>query len=102
MLDILRSIVTEVNAARNLDQALALIVERVKTALLVDVCSIYLVDQDSGELVLMASDGLLPESVGYVRLKFDEGLVGLVARRDTAEAPPRLNLPLDPFRQRHR
>ncbi|MFO7592705.1 MAG: phosphoenolpyruvate--protein phosphotransferase [Pseudomonadota bacterium] len=81
MLDILRSIVTEVNAARNLDQALSLIVERVKTALLVDVCSIYLVDHKSGELVLMASDGLLPESVGYVRLDFDEGLVGLVAQR---------------------
>ena len=81
MLDILRSIIQEVNAARNLDQALAIIVERVKAALLVDVCSVYLVDHDSGELVLMASDGLLPESVGFVRLNFDEGLVGLVAQR---------------------
>jgi len=97
MLDILRSIVTEVNAARNLDQALALIVERVKTALLVDVCSIYLVDHDSGELVLMASDGLLPESVGYVRLNFDEGLVGLVAQR----AEP-LNLDNAPDHPRYR
>jgi len=81
MLDTLRSIVTGVNAARNLDQALAFIVERVKSALMVDVCSVYLADHESGELVLMASDGLLPESVGYVRLKFDEGLVGLVAQR---------------------
>ncbi len=97
MLDILRSIVTEVNAARNLDQALSLIVERMKTALLVDVCSIYLVDQDTGELVLMASDGLLPESVGYVRLGFDEGLVGLVAQR----AEP-LNLDNAPDHPRYR
>jgi len=81
MLDILRSIIQEVNAARNLDQALTIIVERVKAALLVDVCSVYLADHDSGELVLMASDGLLPESIGYVRLGFDEGLVGLVAQR---------------------
>ncbi|HEY9148308.1 MAG TPA: phosphoenolpyruvate-utilizing N-terminal domain-containing protein, partial [Gammaproteobacteria bacterium] len=97
MLDILRSIVTEVNAARTLDQALSLIVERVKTALMVDVCSIYLVDHDSGELVLMASDGLLPESVGYVRLGFDEGLVGLVAQR----AEP-LNLDNAPDHPRYR
>ncbi len=81
MLDILRSIIQEVNAARNLDQALTIIVERVKSALLVDVCSVYLVDHESGELLLMASDGLLPESIGYVRLGFDEGLVGLVAQR---------------------
>ncbi|MCW9089113.1 MAG: phosphoenolpyruvate--protein phosphotransferase [Gammaproteobacteria bacterium] len=97
MLDILRSIVTEVNAARSLDQALVLIVERMKTALMVDVCSIYLVDHDSGELVLMASDGLLPESVGYVRLGFDEGLVGLVAQR----AEP-LNLDNAPDHPRYR
>ena len=81
MLDILRSITQEVNTARDLDQALTIIVERVKAALAVDVCSVYLVDHDTGELVLMASDGLLPESVGYVRLSFEEGLVGLVAQR---------------------
>lgn len=81
MLDILRSITQEVNAARDLEQALAIIVERVKSGLEVDVCSVYLVDHDSGELVLMASDGLLPESIGYVRLSFEEGLVGLVAQR---------------------
>ncbi len=81
MLDILRSITQEVSTARNLEQALTIIVERVKAALTVDVCSVYLVDHDSGELVLMASDGLLPESVGYVRLSLEEGLVGLVAQR---------------------
>ncbi len=97
MLDILRSIIQEVNAARNLDQALTIIVERVKSALLVDVCSVYLVDHESGELVLMASDGLLPESVGFVRLKFDEGLVGLVAQR----AEP-LNLDNAPDHPRYR
>lgn len=81
MLDILRSIVTGVNAARNLEQALAFIVERVKSALEVDVCSVYLTDKESDELVLMATDGLLQASVGFVRLKFEEGLVGLVAQR---------------------
>lgn len=81
MLDILRSVITGVNASRNLEQALTFIVERVKSALEVDVCSVYLTDVDSDELVLMATDGLLQESVGFVRLKLDEGLVGLVAQR---------------------
>ena len=95
MLDLLRSIVQEVNAARDVDQALSIIVARVKSALEVDVCSVYLVDQDSEQLVLMASDGLKPESVGEVRLSFEEGLVGLVAQRaeplnlDEALAHPR-------------
>jgi phosphotransferase system, enzyme I, PtsP len=81
MLDILRSVITGVNASRNLEQALTFIVERVKPAMGVDVCSVYLTDVESGELVLMATDGLLQESVGFVRLQLDEGLVGLVAQR---------------------
>jgi len=81
MLEPLRRIVQEVSAARNLDQALDVIVRRVKQAMGVDVCSVYLTDQQSGQLVLMASDGLHPESVGKVRLATSEGLVGLVAER---------------------
>ncbi|MCK9530024.1 MAG: phosphoenolpyruvate--protein phosphotransferase [Gammaproteobacteria bacterium] len=81
MLNPLRSIVQEVSAARGLDQALEIIVARVKEALGVDVCSVYLTDQQSGQLVLMATDGLHPESVGTVRLDITEGLVGLVAER---------------------
>ncbi len=81
MFSLLRTIVQEVNAARNLDQALEIIVRRVKEAIGVDVCSIYLGDNGARELLLMASDGLNPESVGTVRLSWKEGLVGLVAER---------------------
>ncbi len=81
MLNPLRSIIQEVSAARGLDQALEIIVARVKEAMGVDVCSVYLTDQHSGQLVLMATDGLHPESVGLVRLDIREGLVGLVAER---------------------
>ena len=81
MLDILRRVVQEVNSTENLEQALLVIVEEVKKALQVDVCSVYLVSPDQTELVLMATDGLYPESLYKVRLKFSEGLVGLVAQR---------------------
>jgi phosphotransferase system enzyme I (PtsP) len=81
MLEVLRSIVQEVSAARDLDQALAVTVQRVKAALEVDVCSVYMMDRESDELVLMASEGLKAEAIGRVRLRFEEGLVGLVAQR---------------------
>ncbi|MEN8169526.1 MAG: phosphoenolpyruvate--protein phosphotransferase [Pseudomonadota bacterium] len=81
MLDTLRSIVQAVNDARNLEQALSIIVSRVKGEQAVDVCSIYLSNQETGDLVLMASDGLQPDSIGAVRLANNQGLVGLVAER---------------------
>ncbi len=81
MLDSLRRIVHEVNAAHNLDEALTLIVERVKAAMHADVCSVYLTDPETGEHVLMETDGLRPSAVGRVRLQPNQGLVGLVAHR---------------------
>src|SRR5512147_1996619 len=81
MLDALRRIVQEVNAAHNLDDALSLIVERVKSALHADVCSVYMTDHSRGEHVLMATDGLPPQVVGQVRLKLGQGLTGLAASR---------------------
>jgi phosphotransferase system enzyme I (PtsP) len=81
MLDSLRHIVQEVNSAHDLNEALALIVERVKQTMHADVCSVYLADYGRHELVLMATDGLRPGAVGRVRLKFGQGLTGLVASR---------------------
>ncbi|AMV40412.1 putative PEP-binding protein [Planctomyces sp. SH-PL62] len=46
-----------------------------------DVCSVYLIDPVGGDLVLAATVGLDPSSVGNVRMRFDEGLTGLVAER---------------------
>lgn len=82
MLDTLRRIVQEVNRAPDLSRALAIIVSRVKQAMVVDVCSVYLTDPESQRHVLMATDGYDPSAVGKVRLNFGEGLVGAVARRE--------------------
>ena len=81
MLNDLRSIVQEVNAARDLQAALDIIVSRVKHVMRVQVCSTYLRD-GAGSYVLMATDGLHSESVGMVSLKADEGLVGYVVTRE--------------------
>ena len=80
MLDQLRVIVQRVNAAKNLQSALNIIVRRVREALNTQVCSVYLFDTDINSHVLMASEGLKAQAVGHVSLEIGEGLVGLVAK----------------------
>ena len=91
MLNTLRRIIQEVTVAKDLDQALDVIVLRVKKAMEVDVCSVYMVDKEQNENVLMATDGLNDEAVGMVRLKSNQGLIGLVGEREEpvniADAP---------------
>ncbi|PIE36736.1 MAG: phosphoenolpyruvate--protein phosphotransferase [Gammaproteobacteria bacterium] len=87
MLAELQKIVQEVSASDNLDDALALIVNRVQGIMQVDAVSIYLAEQAEGkeegkrELVLRATHGLNEKSIGRIRLAEGEGLVGQVAER---------------------
>lgn len=81
MLDRLRRIIQEVGYARDLHQALTIIVERVQEAMQVDVCSIYLIDETNSRYVLMATRGLNPDAVGKVSLPLGQGLVSLVGER---------------------
>lgn len=81
MLNSLRSIVQEVNAARDMKTALAIIVTRVKHAMKTEVCSVYLRDP-KGDYMLMATEGLNQSAVGLVRLRAGEGLVGRVVVRE--------------------
>jgi phosphotransferase system enzyme I (PtsP) len=82
MLDTLRRIIQEVNAAADLQQALEIIVQRVTESVGVDVASVYLVDVERGEFVLSATCGLRKDAIGKVRLTYGDGLVGMVAVRE--------------------
>jgi phosphotransferase system enzyme I (PtsP) len=82
MLNTLRKIVQEVNAAKDLKAALSIIVQRVKEAMGSQVCSVYLLDPESHRFVLMATDGLNKRSIGKVSMAPSEGLVGLVGSRE--------------------
>jgi phosphotransferase system, enzyme I, PtsP len=84
MLEILHSIMTEVNSARDLPATLDILVRRVRQALETRVCSVYLLDRSIGRYVLMASQGLDAAAVGRASLSPQEGLVGLVAQRAEA------------------
>jgi phosphotransferase system enzyme I (PtsP) len=82
MLNTLRKIVQEVNAAKDLKAALGIIVQRVKEAMGSQVCSVYLLDPETNRFVLMATDGLNKRSIGKVSMASNEGLVGLVGTRE--------------------
>lgn len=82
MLDSLRRIVQEVNAAVDLNAALDVIVLRVCEVMGVEVCTVFLHDSATDRYVFMATEGLNKEQAGKVSLARDEGLVALVAKRE--------------------
>jgi phosphotransferase system enzyme I (PtsP) len=64
----------------NIDGLLQDVVERIAEHLESDVCSIYLLDDATGELVLRASRGLQPGVVGSVHLDVGEGITGTAVK----------------------
>ncbi len=65
------------NAAETLENIVRLIQNRFQVA----VCSFYLYQPETKELILAATLGLRPEMRGRLRMGVDEGLTGLVAQR---------------------
>jgi starch phosphorylase len=65
------------NPGETLTNIANLICQRFST----DVCSVYLLEPDRANLVLAATVGLRPESVGQIRMHVSEGLAGLVAEK---------------------
>jgi starch phosphorylase len=63
--------------AETLDNIVQLIQRTFET----DVCSVYLLEPDRATLVLAATVGLRPDSVGRVRMRLSEGLAGLVGEQ---------------------
>jgi phosphotransferase system enzyme I (PtsP) len=73
-----REIIREVSVASNLEEALSILVGRVKESLPVDAFAVYLTGAEAGQYVLKASDPAQPESTRHVRSGAQAGLVGLV------------------------
>jgi phosphotransferase system, enzyme I, PtsP len=82
MLTTLRKIVQEVDGAKDLRQALKLIVSKVCAAINTEAVSIFLIDSRKSEYVLMATEGLSQSLAENLRVPLDEGLIGLVGRRE--------------------
>jgi phosphotransferase system, enzyme I, PtsP len=81
MLETLRRIVQDVNAAATFRRALDIIVSRVKAAMGTEVCSVYLTDPSGDRYLFAATEGLNEDMVGGLYLERGQGLVALVATR---------------------
>lgn len=79
--DRLRNIIQDVSDAPDLEQALNIIVQRVKQIMVADAVSIYLRDQTREQLQLMATDGLNQAAIGKTKLNLHQGLIGLVVQQ---------------------
>ena len=64
----------------SIETILQKIVEMVAEHMKVDVCSIYLYDEEKEELILKATKGLNPDSIDNVKLKLGEGIVGFALK----------------------
>ncbi|MEE8210257.1 MAG: GAF domain-containing protein, partial [bacterium] len=93
-LDIVGEVAKIANSTMDLQERLDGIVEMLGEQLQADVCSIMLIDEETGDLVLQATKGLNPEAVGQVRLEQGVGITGAVvatkqsiALRDASKDP---------------
>ncbi|WP_233545997.1 phosphoenolpyruvate--protein phosphotransferase [Salinibius halmophilus] len=82
MLKTLKRIVQEVNAAPDLNAAMAKLVLRIQQSMSVQVCSAFLWDKSVERYRLMATEGLNKNDVGTLLLEKNKGIVGLVGRRE--------------------
>ncbi|MCE3043496.1 phosphoenolpyruvate--protein phosphotransferase [Legionella sp. 16cNR16C] len=82
MLKILKRIVQDVTTASHLNDALSILVQRVRKAVSADAVSVFLIDNKHAEYVLVATDGLNKMAEYRVRVALDRGIIGLVGRRE--------------------
>ena len=77
LLTVLRNISEVIAGVEDSGEVLAKIVKILAVNLDVDVCSVYEYDKDRNHLVLTATSGLNPESVGKVMMQPGKGLTGI-------------------------
>jgi len=75
---LLADIASIIGTSRGPDETLQRIVEQVAARFGVEVCSVYLLNDNENELVLEATVGLNPDAVDTIHMKIHEGLTGLV------------------------
>ncbi len=82
MLKTLKRIVQDVTTSHRLSDALAILVQRVRSAVAADAVSVFMVDSQLSQYVLIATEGLQKKAEFNVRIAFSDGLIGLVGRRE--------------------
>lgn len=81
-LEVFRSLSFDAAGGGTPRERLDRVVGRVATELRWDVCSIYVLDESDGALILTATHGLAPTAVGRIRIPVGDGLVGSAAKEE--------------------
>ena len=68
----------------DLEKTLQELLDRAGKLMDAPICSLRLLDEESGELILEASRGLSPEYISLAKVKLGEGLLGMVVERGVA------------------
>ena len=74
---ILEDIFQTITQSASPKQTLELLMEMIALRLKIDVCSVYTYNRQENRLVLKATHGLAPESVGEIEMGLNEGLTGM-------------------------
>ena len=82
LLNLLRKVVDAVTGARDLKLALGRLASMVRHGMAVDACTVFLWDPNVERYVLMATEGLSAAGIGKVNLTKNEGMIGLVGKRE--------------------
>lgn len=76
----LHHIISAANSSLDLDTSLQTVAETVANVINTDVCSIYLFDRNTGNLMLRATHGLDRGAIGHVIIRLGEGATGWAAQ----------------------
>jgi phosphotransferase system enzyme I (PtsP) len=82
MLKVLKRIVQDVTTASDLTEAFTILVDEVSKAVVADAVSVYLIDNKHADYVLIATHGLNKDAESCIRIPLNNGLIGLVGRRE--------------------
>ncbi|MBJ7600280.1 MAG: hypothetical protein DLM67_10675 [Candidatus Nephthysia bennettiae] len=78
-LEFLQRLSQSAASTRDADELVDLIIHEATAAIGVDVCALYLLNPEGGELMFAATNGLNERMVGRVTMKVGEGVTGWVA-----------------------
>ncbi|MES2203780.1 MAG: hypothetical protein V4496_01015, partial [Pseudomonadota bacterium] len=79
MLAILDKIMKEIRNAHDFDEAVLILVQRVRESIEADACALFLVDHHLSQLVMLATKGHKVKSIDSIKLDLDHGLIGIIA-----------------------
>jgi phosphotransferase system enzyme I (PtsP) len=79
MLAVLDKIMKEIRHAHDFDEAVLILVQRIRESIEADACAVFLYDSNLAQLVMLATKGYQVKSIDSIKLDLSHGLIGAIA-----------------------